>query len=138
MHVARSLYRWAQRCGAVACVTSTNASGATAPLKLRPLSWHVEQKNYCDHEGWTVLHHASRLGYPEVVAHLVDEGADVNVKDLKHGFTPLMVGATHGHGDVCTLLLAQGANKGDRNAKGSTALDCALRWGHVHVATVLR
>eukprot|EP00440_Ansanella_granifera_P013824 gb/GFBE01015021.1/.p1 GENE.gb/GFBE01015021.1/~~gb/GFBE01015021.1/.p1 ORF type:complete len:354 (+),score=49.32 gb/GFBE01015021.1/:1-1062(+) len=108
------------------------------PPQVAPYVLARGAKNYCDDEGWTVLHHACRLGFPDVVAGLLDSETDVDVKDLRYGFTPLMIGATHGHADVCSLLLAHKASKEHKNQHGSTALDCAARWGHAELESLLR
>jgi len=84
--------------------------------------------NSSSDEGWTSLHYACRHGLTDVAASLLDSCADVEVKDFMHGYTPLMVGATHGHADVCSLLLARGAAKETRNKFGKSAHACATSW----------
>lgn len=93
--------------------------------------------NAISDEGWTSLHYACRHGLTDVVASLLDSRADVEVKDFLHGFTPLMVSATHGHPDVCSLLLARGAAKSTCNKFNKTAHAYASAWSQVDVLAML-
>jgi len=93
--------------------------------------------NVCSEDGWTSLHYACRHGLIEVVATLLDSRADVEVKDFLHGYTPLMVGATHGHADVCSMLLARGAAKGTCNKFNRTAYACASAWSQLDLLPML-
>lgn len=79
-------------------------------------------------EGWTSLHYACRHGLTDLATSLLDSRADVEVKDFYHGYTPLMVSATHGHVDICSLLLSRGAAKETLNKFGKTAHACATSW----------
>ena len=45
--------------------------------------------NAKDERGWTALHHSVLLADNETVMILIDNGADVNAKDVKNGKTPL-------------------------------------------------
>eukprot|EP00929_Paragymnodinium_shiwhaense_P108327 TRINITY_DN74641_c0_g1_i1.p1 TRINITY_DN74641_c0_g1~~TRINITY_DN74641_c0_g1_i1.p1 ORF type:complete len:355 (+),score=16.97 TRINITY_DN74641_c0_g1_i1:63-1127(+) len=94
-------------------------------------------RNCCDEEGWTALHHACRLGFWEIAERLIASKADVDVVDRNYGYTPLMVGATHGHREVCSLLLARHATKQHKNKYGRSALDYALRWGNADLTQLL-
>ncbi len=88
----------------------------------------------------TSLHQAALRGRTEVVAQLLDRGADVNAKDrFIFGWTPLIAAAFAGHVDTAQLLLAKGA---DVSAQG----DVGLRWtplseaafaGHVEMIRLL-
>ena len=51
-------------------------------------------------------------------------GASINVTDLWQ-FTPLQEAASKGRADVCSLLLAHGANPGIANCHGKTAFNLA-------------
>jgi ankyrin repeat protein len=55
------------------------------------------------------LHFAARMNRPEMVALLLDLGADPRATDGS-GATPLHYAAGHGHADVVRLLLAAGAD----------------------------
>ncbi len=61
---------------------------------------------------------------PELVAVLLDAGADPNVKD-RDGLTPLMYAAGQGRLELVKLLLARGADVEAKNADGMTAWQLA-------------
>jgi hypothetical protein len=68
---------------------------------------------------------AAETGNTEIVALLLDAGADVNTQNVV-GWTALMKAAFHGHTEVVRLLLHHRANTKLTNVAGYTALDCAL------------
>merc|ERR1712100_325888 len=80
-------------------------------------------RNHCVGGGWTALHHACRLGFSEVANELLNAKADVEAVDRRNGYTPLMVAATHGHAELCSLLVARGACKETTNNYGRSAHD---------------
>jgi ankyrin repeat protein len=93
--------------------------------------------NAVSKDGWTSLHYASRLGFVDVVRKILDARADIECRDHFHSYTPLMVGATHGQIEVCSLLLSCGASKQTTNRWGRRALDCARSWGHLELEVLL-
>jgi len=110
--------RSCRRCDWDKCEICFMASGAM------PSELAVGAQNCVDEEGCTSLHLGSRLGFLEVVERLLDARAGVEERDV-HGYTPLMISATHGNLEVCQMLLARGANKGTRNRYGRNVVDCA-------------
>ena len=60
------------------------------------------------------MHYAARWGHKEIAELLIQNGADVNVKDDWSEQTPLHKAARWGHKEVAELLIAEGA---DVNAK---------------------
>ncbi|MGH9663676.1 MAG: ankyrin repeat domain-containing protein, partial [Bryobacteraceae bacterium] len=68
-------------------IASEDAAGAIATLEAGPKLAHA-----CDREGWTPLHIAAAVRCPELVAWLVEHGADVN-RPGKDGRTPLDLAA---------------------------------------------
>ena len=60
--------------------------------------------------GQTVLMTAARTGNADVVARLLDKGADVNAREEQQGETALMWAASENHAAVVTLLVARGAD----------------------------
>lgn len=65
------------------------------------------------------LHEACKKGELEVVKRLIDEGADVNAKDL--GWTPLHeVAAFSGNIAIARLLIEKGADVNAKDWKGMT------------------
>ena len=82
-----------------------------------------------------------------VVALLLERGADPNLPDQFEGKTPLHAAADFSHPSesvkerylgIVTLLLAHGANPSARDKEGKTPLDCAEKNGHSRIAEVLR
>ena len=78
--------------------------------------------------GSTLLAIAALMGHTEVVAVLLEHGADVNVKS-KDGGTALHAAAFLGRADTVKLLLEKGADTTLKNGMGSPAIDGAkLDW----------
>jgi ankyrin repeat protein len=84
-----------------------------------------------DLRSYTLLY-ASVEGHLEVVRHLIDQGADVNVSKSFHealavpGVTPLHGAASAGHLEVARLLIASGARLDKKDKYGRSALDWAV------------
>ncbi|MBR2125299.1 MAG: ankyrin repeat domain-containing protein [Akkermansia sp.] len=76
--------------------------------------------------GTTALMMAAMNGYHEVVEVLVQNGADLNLRN-KSGFTALMLAAQKGHAQVVRLLLLAGADP--------AVTDLSNRTAHAHAAT---
>lgn len=93
--------------------------------------------NHKGKNGWSSLHYACRLGFKDVVQRLLDARIDVECRDEVHGYTPLMVGASHGRVEICRLLLQHGAKKDSVNHYAKTAADCAHSWGHDELKKLL-
>ena len=78
--------------------------------------------------GSTMLSIASLMGHTEVVALLLERGADVNAKS-RDGGTALHAAAFLGRAETVKLLLEKGADTTLRNNMGSIAIDGAkLDW----------
>ena len=78
--------------------------------------------------GSTLLATAALMGHTEIVAILLEHGADVNVKS-RDGATALHTSAFLGRVETVKLLLENGADTTLRNNMGSTAIDGAkLNW----------
>ncbi|MGD8870667.1 MAG: ankyrin repeat domain-containing protein [Gemmatimonadota bacterium] len=75
------------------------------------------------------LHSAVAGGNEEVVALLLEAGADVEVRQ-EGGFTPLMGAAAAGSQALVGKLLEAGADKAARSDDGKTALALAREQGH--------
>ena len=87
----------------------------------------------------TLLHDAVGQKHADVVAYLLDKGADVNAV-TKDGLTPLHMAAQNGDITIITLLLEPGRKtKIDPiDSKGWTPLDRAVKWDHPDAAEFLR
>ena len=80
---------------------------------------------------------ASALGQVDVVARLLEGGADPNLGDYDHR-TPLHLAAAEGQLAVVELLVARGADVQPRDRWHETPLGDAVRAGHDDVADFLR
>ncbi len=84
------------------------------------------QVNALDSRGtsFAALHWAAIKGHEEVVAQLIDAGADVDMPGLV-GATPLQLGVIHAQPAVVTMLLQCGANMHVKNEQQLSALQLA-------------
>jgi ankyrin repeat protein len=95
-----------------------------------------------DYTRMTALHFAAIGGHEEVVAYLLENGAQVEQQD-GHGYTPLMYASEGGHLRVVLLLLehmgeqVQGLEVTDERDYGRTALHLAVARGHDEVVIAL-
>ena len=82
------------------------------------------------------LHSAAARGGPELIALLLDAGADANARQAG-GYTPLQARAAHGDMEMTKLLLRHGADPAQRSDDGRTALDMARENGHADIVALL-
>eukprot|EP01135_Chromosphaera_perkinsii_P005727 Nk52_evm27s359 gene=Nk52_evmTU27s359 len=93
--------------------------------------------NLVDKLGWSALHHACDGGQEEAVRLLLNAGLTPNCISNSGG-TPLMRAADNGFVSLAELLVSKGADVYASNAKGMNALDIAVQWGNVQMATYLQ
>ena len=86
--------------------------------------------------GWTPLHYAATGPNPEVVALMLDQGAEINAR-APNGNTPLMMATRHGAEDSVILLVKRGADKGARNDRNQSAADLAREFDKPWLLKVL-
>jgi ankyrin repeat protein/L-ascorbate metabolism protein UlaG (beta-lactamase superfamily) len=89
-----------------------------------------------DDQLMTPLHWAAYEGHHDVVAYLIDKGADVNVQKDNLS-TPLHGAAYHGHLAVVKLLLERNAASDGKNEMGYTPLLSASAAGHAEIVKLL-
>ena len=85
----------------------------------------------------TPLLDAAMHGFVEVVAALLDHGADIQATNCSH-FTPLHWAAWGGHVEVVKLLLERGADAYYQDDSGYNPLFWAEYWHHSNVVDVLK
>jgi uncharacterized protein len=85
----------------------------------------------------TPLYSATASGNSEIVALLLEHGADANAKQMG-GLTPLHAAAQKGQIEMAELLLAHGAEPGAVNDEGKTALQLAVASKNMEMAAFLR
>ncbi|OMH84898.1 Ankyrin repeat protein nuc-2 [Zancudomyces culisetae] len=80
--------------------------------------------------GLTALHTAAAQGCLEIMVWLIEQGADIDIKDKDMGWTALFYAAKNGYGDCVDLLLTHGANINQTDEQGKTAGFYAAYEGH--------
>lgn len=80
-------------------------------------------------KGGTILHDAVRAQRIELVQLLLDNGALVDARNSRKQ-TPILVSATVGAGEIAAVLLAHGADPGQRDVNGLAIGELAERSGH--------
>jgi len=89
-----------------------------------------------DHTDDNALTWAAYKGDSNMVALLLDRGADIDAKGF-HGKTALCCAAQEGRIEVVTLLLNRGADTRIRDKSGCAALDLARKLNHDATATLI-
>jgi uncharacterized protein len=111
-------------------INTPNKAGETA-LMLAALRGNeewlrrlLEQGAQVNRAGWTALHYAASGAATNLVALLLDKGADIEAPS-PNGTTPLMMAARYGAQDSATLLLSRGAKARTTNQAGLNAIEFA-------------
>jgi ankyrin repeat protein len=86
----------------------------------------------------TPLHVAVRDGNAVMAQSLIQNGANPFRKETHRGRSLLHLAAVEGHAEVLEILLRAGLKAGEKDAAGLTALDYAVRFGHLSAARILR
>jgi ankyrin repeat protein len=95
-----------------------------------------------DRHGQTGLMIAAHNGHANVVAFLVDHGAELN-HTAKYGLSALMLGVIGAHIEIVRMLVTAGADRTIRGTgapgfAGKTALDLATAQGRSDMADLLK
>jgi hypothetical protein len=95
-------------------------------LSIRNINVNVKD----DLSGSTPLHWAARNGHIEIARLILQNGAEVNVRN-NGGRTPLHWAAIQGHVDILHLLVENGADLEAQNDDGGRVLHFAVLNGHL-------
>ncbi|MEZ4551352.1 MAG: ankyrin repeat domain-containing protein [Desulfobacterales bacterium] len=87
-------------------------------------------------KGTTALSEAAHGGFADVVAFLIENGADVNAKDEDTDIDALFLAAEMGHMPVVKILVENGADVYAETKMG-TALGAARHYGHPYIAAYI-
>ncbi|KAI1279211.1 Glycerophosphoryl diester phosphodiesterase family-domain-containing protein [Xylaria sp. FL0933] len=87
--------------------------------------------------GSTALHLAARDGKVDMIALLLQAGANINATDHPRGWTPLSEAAVNGWAEVVQHLVEHGADSTITDSMGWTAKELAIYRGHLAVAELL-
>lgn len=73
-------------------------------------------------DGWSALHWAAYMDRPDVIKLLIENGADVNIRDGINNVTPLFWAVRKGRLDAAKLLIDKGADVKIKMKEGQTLL----------------
>jgi ankyrin repeat protein len=79
---------------------------------------------------------ASIFFHSELVKRLVEEGADINVKD-NNQWTALLLATLNGNQEIAGFLIEKGADIDAKTEEGDTALILALKYHYFQIASYL-
>jgi ankyrin repeat protein len=82
------------------------------------------------------LHWAASLGLAEMARLLIDNGADVNIRN-EEGYTPLHWAAGEGQKELVVILIVHGADVNALNKRGWTPLRWAEAQSQKEIARIL-
>jgi ankyrin repeat protein len=116
---------WSQAAKDTLLIVAVSAGWLPGAGELLSIGADVNARTY---DGYSVLHLATRSGYPEIVQQLLAAGADVNAVSTITS-TALLYAAFRGHAAIFDVLLAAGANPKARNSQGCSALHFAAGQG---------
>ena len=85
---------------------------------------------------WSALHYAAFAGHREVMARLLERGADINARST-NGSSVLMMAVYEGHEALVQELLARGADRGVKNDRGDGALEWAFKFQRLGIARLV-
>lgn len=114
------------------CAINGDVPGVAAELAKYP-----DAVNLPEDDGLTPLHLAAMNCHADVVALLLDHGAEINVR-ARDQATPLHLAAQEGCTNVVALLLARGAGVNLLDNQGRTPLKRAEQWHQDACADLLK
>lgn len=88
-------------------------------------------------DGRAPIHHAARRADAEIVRLLLDAGADLDLRDRRNGWTPLLLAIHWRNRAAAAVLIEAGADVDRRNRSGATPLFLAAGYGMDGVVRLL-
>lgn len=113
------------------------SEGSSADLLKIVLEKAKERSNGTGVDCGKALYFAAGRGDLSLIQLLTDNGADVNLKDLSFGETPLAVASHTGNIEIVRLFIGLGADVNGRSSTFGSALLAAARKGHREIARIL-
>ena len=124
----------------------TRVGAGASPIECAIRNGHTEtvrellrrefNRDLGDHQGWTLLHHATFSGNMDIFSILLAKGLDARIA-AKDGTTALHVAAQNGKVDVLKALLGLDIDVDQRNQSGYTPLSLAVFGGQLDCMTEL-
>ena len=126
----------------ITALSGNDAALQTAAFKgdLGEVQALIENKadvNAVNKDGATPLFMAAQGGHREIMALLLDHGADAKQARRNDGVSPLYIAAQQGHREIVALLLNHGADAKQGTTNGRTALHVAAFHGHREIVALL-
>jgi len=90
-----------------------------------------------DYNSRSPLWIAAYKGFPRVVKHLLDNGADVDAGDIWEERSPLFIATSQHHLNIMTILLDNNANPNLRNREHVSPLSAAVYGGDFDAVSLL-
>src|SRR3990167_7153600 len=84
----------------------------------------------------SLLYFAARSGHKDIVAMLIDKGADINHAP-NNNVTPLFIAAQNGHKDIVEIFINKGTDINRAQYQGATPLLIAAENGHNDIVKML-
>jgi ankyrin repeat protein len=100
--------------------------------KFKEMVRALDDINISNKYGWTLLHIAIRRDRRDMVAFLLENGADIDKTDGV-GWTPLMEAIMDDMPELVKFLVDKGADKTIANQRGATAPMLAQKFGRANM-----
>ena len=98
--------------------------------------YRIEPNRPRTENGGTALYQAARNGYSDIVAYLLNKGADPNIANNSN-VTPLIAAASNGHEEVVKLLVEKGADPNIVDSYGDSSHLAAAQRDHWEIVKLL-
>jgi len=99
---------------------------------FKEMTLKLDNINISNKYGWTLLHITIRRDRRDMVAFLLESGADINKIDGV-GWTPLMEAIMDDMPELVKFLVEKGADKTIANGRGATAPMLAQKFGRANM-----